>query len=410
MRLLAHRGAVEATILGRVAVMSLSCPWSKIAIIVGIGYCFGPIDLIPNRIPYFGYLDQIGFVVCGVLLARLLVPAPKVEGVRAKHPAPRLGRSQTIVFCHCPKTAGTSLFRALSDRLGYRTSYLMRRRRPDLGLLQQRGFALVSGHAPYGHYVQDGAVTSATRFITFYREPRAVILSHFAHVLRHRYEMRSARILFDIDLPRLGHALTSAAAVRLFMERYREFDGWDADNPQTRFAANHMRGPLDASHLAQAKATFAAMDLTGCAERFEDSLMLLAHRFDWPGLAYHRLNVSSARQKPQDDPSLFAELDRHLEFDHALIDWANARFQAELDAMCAQRAAAGQVLPEILLQAEEPPYRAWRHRMAAATTLLLDDWLWWLGSKQAAARRRLVASRFARMADYVALFRPTGTL
>ncbi len=397
-RLTAYRCVLEAIIFSRVVVLSPACPISKLALVVGVGYWFCPVDLIPNRIPFYGYLDQIGFVVAGLVAARYFVPAPHSAHVRAKRPPPMIARPFTLVFCHCPKTAGTSLFRALSDRLGYRFSYLMRRRRPDLAHLQRRGFAFVSGHAPYGHYWDAGAVNHRTRFITFYREPRAVLLSRFAHVLRHRQTIPAARRFFEVELPQRGLAMNSPEAVRLFLERHREFDAGDADNPQTRFAANCPFGPLDESHLDQAKATFAAMELVGCTERFAESLMMLAQRLGWTELGYHRLNVSHPWQKAAEDPALLAELDRHLTFDHRLIAWAAERFDREFAAMQAESLARGTALPRILLLEEDPPYRAWRHRLSAASTLLLDDWIWWLSAKRAAWQRVIagaVAERHA---------------
>jgi Protein of unknown function (DUF1232) len=397
IRRLTYRLVIEALILSQCVLLSLSCLWSKLALLVGFGYAFGPVDLIPDRIPFYGHLDEAAFVLGGLILARLLVPPLQVSAVRSRHPAPAALPSFIIVFCHCPKTAGTSLFRALSDRLGYRRSYLMRRTRPDLRLLRRRGFALVSGHAPYGHYLASGGVDGATRFITFFREPRAVILSHFAHVLRHRQEIPAAQRFFDVELPRLGHPPTSAEAVRLFIARFREFDGWDADNPQVRFATNCMRGPLDASHLEQAKATFTAMNLVGCAERFNESLMLMADRFGWRDIAYHRLNVSTARQRPVEDPALLAELDRHLLFDHALIRWARSRFETEISTMLSRLSSAAQTAPTVTLLEAEPPYRAFGPRVAAATTLLVDDWRWWLGTRREAAGRAIATQISERL-------------
>jgi hypothetical protein len=55
-------------------------------------------------------------------------------------------------------------------------------------------------------------------------------------------------------------------------------------------------------------------------------------------------------------------------------------------------------LPRILLLEEDPPYRAWRHRLSAASTLLLDDWIWWLNAKREAWQREIagaVAERYA---------------
>jgi hypothetical protein len=369
---------------------------SKIALFVGIGYWFSPLDLIPNRIPYYGYLDQIGFVLAGLAAACFLVPEPHRAILRARRPPPVIVKPFTIVFCHCPKTAGTSLFRALSDRLGYRTSYLMRRQRPDLAKLQARGFAFVSGHAPYGHYQEAGAINSRTRFITFVREPRAALLSRFAHVLRHRRSIPAARHFFEVELPALGLAMTSPEAVLLFLERHRDFDGCDADNPQTRFAANCLCGPLNEGHLEQAKATFAAMDVVGCTELFEESLMMLAQRFGWSELGYHRLNVSQAEQKAIENVALRAELDRHLVFDRQLIAWAAARFDRSSTAMREASRVHGTPLPRIILLDEIPPFRRLRHRVSAATTLLLDDWLWWIGATLAKARRRVVEGRVGR--------------
>jgi hypothetical protein len=394
LRLSVYRFAFEGILLARVVVLSKSCPMSKIAVAIGIGYWFGPVDLIPNSTPYIGYLDQFGFLCAGLVAARLLVPLPRRASLRERRPPPVIAKPFTIVFCHCPKTAGTSLFRALSDRLGYRTSYLMRRRRPDLAHLQNRGFAFVSGHAPYGHYLDAGAVNPRTRFITFFREPRAVLLSHFAHVLRHRKSIPAARHFFEVQLPSLGLAMTSPEAVRLFLERHRDFDGCDGDNPQTRFAANCPYGPLDEGHLAQAKATFAAMDLVGCTERFEESLMMLAQRFGWSELGYHRLNVSHAREKAVENAALRAELDRHLAFDRQLIAWAAERFDQDHAAMREGCRIKGTPMPRIILLEEMPPFRRWRHRVSAATTLLLDDWVWWIGASAGKARRRIAEAGF----------------
>ena len=396
LRLSIYRCTFEATLLVRVVVLSASCPLSKIALVIGIGYWFGPVDLIPNRIPYYGYLDQISFVLAGLVAARSLVPAPHAATLRARRPPPTIAKPYTIVFCHCPKTAGTSLFRALSDRLGYRRSYLMRRRRPDLAHLQGRGFTFVSGHAPYGHYLNAGAVNPRTRFITFFREPRAVLLSRFAHVLRHRKSIPAARHFFEVELPSLGLAMNSPEAVRLFLARHRDFDACDADNPQTRFAANCTHGPLNEGHLEQAKATLAAMDVVGCTERFEESLMLLAQRFGWSELGYHRLNVSHTREKVVENVALHAELDGHLAFDRQLIAWAVERFDQNCTAMWDKSHANGTPLPRIFLLEEMPPFRNWRHRVSAATTLLLDDWLWWIGATWAKVRRRIEEGLISR--------------
>ena len=54
---------------------ALPCLPSCAALLIGLGYLIGPIDLIPDRTPYFGHLDEAAFAVGGVALAAWLAPA-----------------------------------------------------------------------------------------------------------------------------------------------------------------------------------------------------------------------------------------------------------------------------------------------------------------------------------------------
>lgn len=53
--------------------------WSKLAFLAGLAYSYGWIDLIPNRLPYVGHLDEVGFALTGLTLARLMAPATLLE-------------------------------------------------------------------------------------------------------------------------------------------------------------------------------------------------------------------------------------------------------------------------------------------------------------------------------------------
>jgi hypothetical protein len=65
---------------GRILLLSLldwrSCLLSKFALLIGIGYLFGPIDLIPNNVPVIGHFDEVGFLVGGFVGSRLFIPKP----------------------------------------------------------------------------------------------------------------------------------------------------------------------------------------------------------------------------------------------------------------------------------------------------------------------------------------------
>jgi hypothetical protein len=54
---------------------------SKLAFLAGLSYWFLPVQLIPNRTPYVGYLDNISFLVAGLIAARLLLRPTFLERV-----------------------------------------------------------------------------------------------------------------------------------------------------------------------------------------------------------------------------------------------------------------------------------------------------------------------------------------
>jgi hypothetical protein len=80
--MLLHTIATEVRILALSLLDWRSCPLSKLALLAGIGYLFVPLDLIPDRIPIIGHLDEAGFVVAGFVGSRLLIPAPNSNAYR----------------------------------------------------------------------------------------------------------------------------------------------------------------------------------------------------------------------------------------------------------------------------------------------------------------------------------------
>jgi len=70
--------------------LALACrdprtPWpARILAACVVAYAFSPLDLIPDFIPVFGYLDDLVLVPLGVLLVRRLIPAPLLAEHRAR--------------------------------------------------------------------------------------------------------------------------------------------------------------------------------------------------------------------------------------------------------------------------------------------------------------------------------------
>jgi uncharacterized membrane protein YkvA (DUF1232 family) len=60
-------------------------PWyARVFAACVVAYAFSPIDLIPDPIPVLGYLDDLGLVPLGVVLARKLIPADVLAECREK--------------------------------------------------------------------------------------------------------------------------------------------------------------------------------------------------------------------------------------------------------------------------------------------------------------------------------------
>ena len=75
---------------------SSKCLPSRVALSLGVGSALAPWDLIPDRIPVLGYLDELSFIVLGLAIARLLIP-PRLE----HHVARRFGNAGYAHGTHC---------------------------------------------------------------------------------------------------------------------------------------------------------------------------------------------------------------------------------------------------------------------------------------------------------------------
>ena len=79
-------------------------PWYAKAVAGAVAaYALSPIDLIPDFIPVFGYLDDLIIVPLGIVLAVKLVPAElmaefRAEAVRRSKPTSRVGLAFIILI------------------------------------------------------------------------------------------------------------------------------------------------------------------------------------------------------------------------------------------------------------------------------------------------------------------------
>lgn len=60
-------------------------PWyAKLMIILVVAYAFSPIDLIPDFIPFLGYLDDLIIVPLGISLSLKMIPKDVIEECKQK--------------------------------------------------------------------------------------------------------------------------------------------------------------------------------------------------------------------------------------------------------------------------------------------------------------------------------------
>ena len=109
----------ECTLLGRIATGGWRFLPSQAALVIGFSYLFVPIDLIPDRTPFVGHLDEIGILVIGFVAAHMLLPSSeKSKRSTAIRPARDTRRASARVvpsffMVGAPRCGTTSLFSAL---------------------------------------------------------------------------------------------------------------------------------------------------------------------------------------------------------------------------------------------------------------------------------------------------------
>lgn len=225
---------------------------------------------------------------------------------------------EALIFLHIPKTAGTTLNRIIEWQYNpfaiftinpYRMKGSAERlqRLPEKRRHQLR---VVRGHLLYG--IHDCLPQGAT-YITMLREPVARVLSAYYFVLR--------RPLNPLHRKLKRERLGVEDCVRLFPQR---------QNLQCRFIAG-VEDPAvgDERLLALAKENLTkSFSVVGIAERFEESLMLIAKTFDWEVPFYKNCKV--AKTRPQIEPGTVDMIREHNRLDLELYEFGKHLFEDNL--------------------------------------------------------------------------------
>ena len=72
--------------------------YAKVVLIITVAYAFSPIDLIPDFIPVFGYLDDLLLLPLGIWLSIKLLPPEVIAEYRAQAKQQLLERKPNYVM------------------------------------------------------------------------------------------------------------------------------------------------------------------------------------------------------------------------------------------------------------------------------------------------------------------------
>ena len=244
---------------------------------------------------------------------------------------------KALIFLHIPKTAGTTLNRIIEwqyspfeiftmDPYRIRATPERLKRLPER---RRRRLRMVRGHMLYG--VHESLPQGATYF-TMLRDPVARALSTYYFILR--------RPLNPLHRKVKGGGLTIEDCIQQFPQRH---------NLQCRLIA----GVKDAASIGDERLLDMAKEhlnksfsVVGIAERFEESLMLMATTFDWEIPFYKNCKVSKTR--PQINPGTVEMIRDHNRLDVELYEFSKRLFEESLqkkEAAVQEGLAALRALP-----------------------------------------------------------------
>jgi hypothetical protein len=236
-----------------------------------------------------------------------------------------------LIFLHIPKTAGSTMHHILARQYPPAAVYSIAGDRVQesydalraLPATDKAQLACVKGHLPYG--VHEFFRQPAT-YITFLRDPANWVRSYYTFIL-------------SIPSHPLRQAVAACNGVEEFCALLTE---WGMNNFQTRILAGTQAhetimppyGPLPEHALETAIAHLEAqVTVTGLAEQFDASLLMMKRRLGWGNVHYLRQNVT--RGKPATlrlTEEQKALIYRDNALDLALYQYARERLQKQIEA------------------------------------------------------------------------------
>lgn len=228
-------------------------------------------------------------------------------------------RSQTVLFLHLPKTAGTTLHRVIARQ--YRSSEDVFIINPHTFMAQpaevRHRARIVRGHFWFGLHRY---VAQPYTYITVLRDPIKRVLSLYNHA--------------SWDSQHNMHPQAKQHTLAQLLEKGIHKEA--LDNSQLRMLSGVWDavpfGACTAEHLEQAKTNLQnQFSVVGTMEQFDETLLLMQENFNWRQVYYTKLNTAKRlSRKPSLSQETFSLVQQHNALDIELYNFAKRLCQQEI--------------------------------------------------------------------------------
>ena len=250
-------------------------------------------------------------------------------------------RAMIPFFLHIPKTAGSSI-RTLLTR-NYTTNEVvsvygdyndvLQQSRESIG--QVRDKRLIQGHIPHGLHWHFGL--RAARYFVFLRHPVMRHFSDVAHALRDPTHAYHDLIKASMDTPQAWAAIGDEAMYFRNTTTQYISGTWftrDAGLAEYQLAVKNL---LDCQFV-------------GLAERFDESVLMMARHLKWQHVVYERHNVTRSSDKVELSTDMIQTCANRLQYDICLYEIACNRFEEDVRQYGAHLQEAAAQLRELTEQ------------------------------------------------------------